>query len=116
MQPLVMLTVPPEGISLETWPNLPKEGRTFSGMRQQLPKQVHIPTLEWWGSGEVLIRFEHLFDKHDKVGDLSSPVSFDLTKDFFNGFQIDTAQEMLLAGDRSKDDEVLIFTQADFAQ
>ena len=53
------------------------------------------------------MRFEHLFDKHDKVGDLAAPVSFQLTKDFFNGFQIDTAQEMLLAGDRSKDDKVI---------
>ena len=55
---------------------------------------------------EVLVRFEHIFDKHDKVGDLASPVSFELTKDLFNGFSIDSAQEMLLGGDRSKDEQV----------
>ena len=56
---------------------------------------------------EVLVRFEHLFDKHDNVGDLASPVSFELTKDLFNGFSIDSAQEMLLGGDRFKDEQVI---------
>ena len=131
MQPLAMLTVPPEGVNLNTWPSLPNEGKTFTGLKHQLPMQVHIPTLEWWGTAEkydcphshskvsqvtkhaldnyrpeVLVRFEHIFDKHDKVGDLASPVSFELTKDLFNGFSIDSAQEMLLGGDRSKDEQV----------
>ena len=52
---------------------------------------------------EVLVRFEHLFDVHDDEDGMSVPVSFDLTSDFFRGFTIDSAQEMFLGGDRTKE-------------
>ena len=62
-----------------------------------------VPNKTWNFSLEVLVRFEHLFDIHDDEGGLSAPVSFDLTSDFFRGFTIDSAQEMFLGGDRTKE-------------
>ena len=44
MQPLVLLTAPSEGVTVDTW-----QGKSFRGLNKDLPEQVHVPTLEFWG-------------------------------------------------------------------
>ncbi|XP_075216675.1 lysosomal alpha-mannosidase II isoform X3 [Lycorma delicatula] len=54
----------------------------YSGLREALPQNVHILTLEPWRTGSILIRLEHIFEvNEDPV--LSNPATVDLSKLFF---------------------------------
>lgn len=51
----------------------------FSGLRRELPPNVHLLTLARWGPEMLLLRLEHQFALgEDMVGNLSSPVTLDL--------------------------------------
>lgn len=53
----------------------------FRGLKSSLPKNVHLLTLEKLSNGEVLIRFEHFYEKDDDRL-LSGKVTISLTKLF----------------------------------
>lgn len=51
----------------------------FSGLRQDLPPQVHLLTLARWGPKKLLLRLEHQFTVTEDSGrNLSSPVTLNL--------------------------------------
>lgn len=72
----------------------------FSGLRQELPPQVHLLTLARWGPKMVLLRLEHQFAvKEDSNRNLSSPVTLNL-KNLFQTFTIVYLQETTLAANQ----------------
>lgn len=57
----------------------PRPFPQFSGLRRELPPNVHLLTLARWGRETLLLRLEHQFAvQEDMVGNLSSPVTLDL--------------------------------------
>lgn len=68
---------------------------TFSGLASQLPKNVHLLTLEQWNHDRLLLRLEHFYQK-DEDSELSKPVTVNLKKLFYN-FEIVSAQELTLS-------------------
>ncbi|XP_076428082.1 lysosomal alpha-mannosidase-like isoform X2 [Peromyscus maniculatus bairdii] len=72
----------------------------FSGLRQDLPPQVHLLTLARWGPKMVLLRLEHQFTvTEDSRGNLSSPVTLNL-QNLFQVFTITDLQETTLAANQ----------------
>ncbi|XP_034378373.1 lysosomal alpha-mannosidase isoform X1 [Arvicanthis niloticus] len=72
----------------------------FSGLRQELPPQVHLLTLARWGPKMLLLRLEHQFAvKEDSNRNLSSPVTVNL-QDMFQTFTIIYLQETTLAANQ----------------
>ncbi|XP_052582965.1 lysosomal alpha-mannosidase-like isoform X2 [Peromyscus californicus insignis] len=72
----------------------------FSGLRQDLPPQVHLLTLARWGPKMVLLRLEHQFAvKEDSRGNLSSPVTLNL-RNLFQAFTITHLMETTLAANQ----------------
>ncbi|XP_076427994.1 lysosomal alpha-mannosidase isoform X2 [Peromyscus maniculatus bairdii] len=72
----------------------------FSGLRQDLPPQVHLLTLARWGPKMVLLRLEHQFAvTEDSRGNLSSPVTLNL-QNLFQAFTITDLQETTLAANQ----------------
>ncbi|CAB3388670.1 Hypothetical predicted protein [Cloeon dipterum] len=39
----------------------------FSGVKMELPENVHLLTLEPWKDGKILLRFEHIMEKSDDL-------------------------------------------------
>ncbi|XP_066204247.1 lysosomal alpha-mannosidase isoform X2 [Saccopteryx leptura] len=74
--------------------------KQYSGMRRELPPNVHLLTLARWGPQMLLLRLEHQFALgEDMVGNLSSPVTLDLT-DLFSAFTIIDLKETTLAANQ----------------
>ncbi|XP_076427922.1 lysosomal alpha-mannosidase isoform X5 [Peromyscus maniculatus bairdii] len=72
----------------------------FSGLRQDLPPQVHLLTLARWGPKMVLLRLEHQFAvTEDSRGNLSSPVTLNL-QNLFQAFIITHLMETTLAANQ----------------
>ncbi|KAL6029892.1 hypothetical protein STEG23_036788 [Scotinomys teguina] len=72
----------------------------FSGLRQDLPPQVHLLTLARWGPKRLLLRLEHQFAvTEDSGGNLSSPVTLNL-QNLFQAFNITDLQETTLAANQ----------------
>uniref|UniRef100_A0A8C3JQ21 Alpha-mannosidase n=1 Tax=Calidris pygmaea TaxID=425635 RepID=A0A8C3JQ21_9CHAR len=69
----------------------------FSGLRQELPPNVHLLTLAPWGAGTLLLRLEHQFERGESANS-SQPVTIDLLT-LFSAFAITSLQEMSLGGD-----------------
>lgn len=66
---------PPPSSSAPPAPFLPQ----FSGLRRELPPNVHLLTLARWGPQMLLLRLEHQVALgEDLDGNLSSPVTLDL--------------------------------------
>ena len=76
-----------------------KEFKTkYSGLKRELPANVHLLTLEQWNSGRYLLRLEHFYQlNEDPV--LSKPVTVDL-KDLFTSFTITGIQELTLGANQ----------------
>ncbi|NWI62624.1 MA2B1 mannosidase, partial [Todus mexicanus] len=49
----------------------------FSGLRRELPPNIHLLTLAPWGAGTVLLRLEHQFGRGESANG-SRPVTLDL--------------------------------------
>nr|XP_048290616.1 lysosomal alpha-mannosidase isoform X1 [Myodes glareolus] len=77
------------------------EPRTqFSGLRRELPPQVHLLTLARWGPKTMLLRLEHQFAVTEDSGrNLSSPVTLNL-QNLFQTFTITHLQETTLAANQ----------------
>ncbi|KAM8764773.1 lysosomal alpha-mannosidase isoform 2-T2 [Rhynchonycteris naso] len=74
--------------------------KQFSGMRRELPPNVRLLTLARWGRQMLLLRLEHQFALgEDMVGNLSSPVTLNLT-DLFSTFTIIDLKETTLAANQ----------------
>ncbi|XP_035888341.1 lysosomal alpha-mannosidase isoform X2 [Phyllostomus discolor] len=74
--------------------------KQFSGLRRELPPNVHLLTLARWGRKMLLLRLEHQFAVgEDKGGNLSSPVTLDL-RDLFSTFTIIDLKETTLAANQ----------------
>ncbi|ERE78954.1 lysosomal alpha-mannosidase [Cricetulus griseus] len=72
----------------------------FSGLRQDLPPQVHLLTLARWGPKKLLLRLEHQFTVTEDSGrNLSSPVTLNL-QNLFRAFTITQLQETTLAANQ----------------
>ncbi|KAL1785109.1 lysosomal alpha-mannosidase [Sigmodon hispidus] len=72
----------------------------FSGLRQDLPPQVHLLTLAHWGPKMLLLRLEHQFAVREDSGrNLSSPVTLNL-ENLFQAFTITHLQETTLAANQ----------------
>ncbi|XP_016017648.2 lysosomal alpha-mannosidase isoform X4 [Rousettus aegyptiacus] len=77
-----------------------KPRRQFSGLRRELPPNVHLLTLARWGRETLLLRLEHQFAvQEDMVGNLSSPVTLDL-RNLFSAFTITDLKETTLAANQ----------------
>ncbi|KAM6307824.1 LOW QUALITY PROTEIN: lysosomal alpha-mannosidase, partial [Podargus strigoides] len=71
--------------------------RQFSGLRRELPPNVHLLTLAPWEGGALLLRLEHQFERGDSANG-SQPVTIDLLS-LFSAFTITSVREMALGGD-----------------
>ncbi|XP_036045066.1 lysosomal alpha-mannosidase-like [Onychomys torridus] len=72
----------------------------FSGLRRDLPPQVHLLTLARWGPKLLLLRLEHQFAvTEDSGGHLRSPVTLNL-QNLFQAFTITDLQETTLAANQ----------------
>lgn len=80
-----------------------KKYRTsWSGLKKQLPDNVHMLTLEQWGGPTVkpsptqpyLLRFEHIYENGEDPL-LSKPVNISL-QDMFVPFEVETVEELTL--------------------
>ncbi|KAJ6646687.1 Lysosomal alpha-mannosidase [Pseudolycoriella hygida] len=94
------------GMSYDNW--LQRYTHSNSSLKQSLPQNVYLMTLEPWKDGGQLIRFEHILDKYDDA-ELSKPVSFDL-KDVFPG-DFDFAEVSLAANQWIESSKRLRFKQ-----
>ncbi|XP_067010796.2 lysosomal alpha-mannosidase isoform X2 [Anabrus simplex] len=83
-------------VSFEQW----KNSRTmeFSGMKEALPINVQILTLEPWKNGTLLLRLEHILEKGEDP-QLSKSVTVDLQK-LFAPFSLLSAEEMSLGANQ----------------
>lgn len=88
---------------------------TWSSLKNRLPDNVHLLTLEQWVAGSVLVRFEHFFEK-DEDPVLSMPAIVQL-KDLFAPFSIDSVDELTLGADQMLSDAVrLQWTVQDYGR
>ncbi|XP_074990260.1 lysosomal alpha-mannosidase isoform X3 [Calonectris borealis] len=71
--------------------------RQFSGLRRELPPNVHLLTLTPWDAGALLLRLEHQFERGESANG-SQPVTVDLLN-LFSAFTIVSVQEMSLGAD-----------------
>ncbi|XP_068085422.1 lysosomal alpha-mannosidase-like [Anabrus simplex] len=78
--------------SFEQWKN--SHTMEFSGMKEALPNNVQILTLEPWKDGTLLLRLEHILEKGEDP-QLSKPVTVDL-QELFTPFSLLSAEEMSL--------------------
>jgi len=66
----------------------------YSGLTKELPKNVHLLTLEQWKGSSYLLRLEHFYQQKESQT-LSKPVTVDL-KDLFVPFVVTQAVETTL--------------------
>ncbi|XP_067008681.2 lysosomal alpha-mannosidase [Anabrus simplex] len=69
---------------------------TFRGLKESLPPNVHILTLEPWKDKTLLLRLEHLLE-HEKDSKACKPAVVDID-DLFTPFPILGVREMTLGG------------------
>ncbi|XP_053661562.1 lysosomal alpha-mannosidase-like [Anopheles marshallii] len=74
----------------------------YSAIAQQLPPNVNLLTLEPWKDGTVLVRFEHLFEKHEDPV-YSQAVRINIRNVLF-ALNIESIHETTLAGNQWKAD------------
>ncbi|NWU53265.1 MA2B1 mannosidase, partial [Dromas ardeola] len=65
--------------------------RQFSGLRRELPPNVHLLTLTPWEAGTLLLRLEHQFERGESANS-SQP-------NLFSAFAITSLREMSLGAD-----------------
>ncbi|XP_050428079.1 lysosomal alpha-mannosidase-like [Adelges cooleyi] len=70
----------------------------FSGMKNALPDNVQLLTLEPWKEGTVLLRLEHIFE-YNEDKNLSKPVVINV-QDLFTKFRIVSLRETILGGNQ----------------
>ncbi|XP_049857093.1 lysosomal alpha-mannosidase-like [Schistocerca gregaria] len=74
----------------------------FSGLRQELPQNVKILTLEPWKDTSLLLRLEHMLEKEEDTN-LSQPATINLEA-LFAPFSISSIRETTLGGNQWLED------------
>nr|APA33853.1 seminal fluid protein [Nilaparvata lugens] len=69
-------------------------------LKNPLPSNVNLLTLQWWSANSFLVRFEHMYDVNEHQT-LSQPVTFNCS-DFFSDFTITKAVELNLSASKEK--------------
>ncbi|GFG40564.1 hypothetical protein Cfor_04486 [Coptotermes formosanus] len=87
---------PADNISYAEWVKNYK--MEFSGLKQGLPENVHILTLEPWKGHTFLLRLEHIYEKNEHPV-FSKPATVNL-QDLFKPFSIVSARETTLGGNQ----------------
>ena len=72
----------------------------FTGLTKDLPKNIHLLTLEQWKDSQYLLRLEHFFQTNESQT-LSKPVKVDL-KNLFVEFEVTDAVETTLTATTNK--------------
>lgn len=67
-------------------------------MTHDLPKNVHLLTIEPWKLNSILVRFEHIFAK-DEDSIYSQPASFDF-QNVFRGLNVASVRETTLSANQ----------------
>lgn len=93
-----ILSFIPTSLSLAAWKD--KYLMEYSSLETaSLPaKNIHLLTLEQWTGNSrdsVLLRLEHLFEKHEDPQEMSKPVSIKLD-DLFAAFEVIKVEEVIL--------------------
>ncbi|XP_050536747.1 lysosomal alpha-mannosidase-like [Daktulosphaira vitifoliae] len=70
----------------------------YSSMRNSLPKNVQLLTLEPWKENTILLRLEHIFE-YNEDKNLSKPVTLNL-EDLFTNFRITSLHETTLGANQ----------------
>ncbi|XP_050429142.1 lysosomal alpha-mannosidase-like isoform X2 [Adelges cooleyi] len=70
----------------------------FYGMKNLLPVNVQVLTLEPWKEGTILLRLEHIFEYNEDTN-LSKPVVVNI-QDLFTKFRIVSLRETILGGNQ----------------
>ncbi|GAB1602915.1 lysosomal alpha-mannosidase-like [Argonauta hians] len=73
----------------------------WSALKQSLPINVNILTLQQWGKNTLLIRLEHFFEKNEGI--FSKPVTISL-KELFAHFKVITVEELVLGANMKLSD------------
>ncbi len=90
--------------------------KSYSALKQDLPDNVNILTLErWTDQGNVLLRLEHLYDEDDAGGDMIEAVTVNLSE-LFAEFVYAEAAKMTLGGNMELAMERLHRTSAKYSQ
>ncbi|KAK3861068.1 hypothetical protein Pcinc_032926 [Petrolisthes cinctipes] len=79
-----------------------RDNTKFSGVRAEVPYNVHLLSLEPLGGSEVLVRVEHQFQANESAT-FSAPATLDL-QDLLADWDIVSAQETTLAANTLKKD------------
>lgn len=81
----------------------------FSGLKQDLPENIQILTLEPWKDGSLLLRLEHILEKGEDA-ELSQPVTVNLEA-LFAPFTVSSIRETTLGANQWLEDNTrLIWT------
>ncbi|XP_063975684.1 lysosomal alpha-mannosidase-like [Diachasmimorpha longicaudata] len=94
MRPWVFIT--PVNVTFAEWKN--NHRMQFKGLNKNLPRNVHVLTLEPWKEGQVLLRLEHLFEIAE-AKDLSKAVEVNLL-DLFANLVIKEVRETTLGANQ----------------
>eukprot|EP00092_Neocalanus_flemingeri_P041666 GFUD01045381.1.p1 GENE.GFUD01045381.1~~GFUD01045381.1.p1 ORF type:complete len:827 (+),score=232.40 GFUD01045381.1:107-2482(+) len=81
--------------ALEDWKSLSTDLLTYSALEKDLPASIQLLTLSNWKDTQVLLRFQHIFDK----GEDEESIVVDLNN-MFKEFDVETLEEMTLAGNQ----------------
>jgi lysosomal alpha-mannosidase len=71
----------------------------WSGLKNPLPANVHLMTLEEWKDDTILIRLEHFYDSNDDPDKMSKPVTVSLNN-LLRPYTIVSAEEMTLSANQ----------------
>jgi len=90
----------PGGTSFENWrANYSME---YSGLKESLPMNVHLLTVEPWKEGALLLRLEHIMEANeDSVLSLPVEVAYE---DLFTAFNVTSTRQTTLAGNQWVED------------
>jgi lysosomal alpha-mannosidase len=83
----------------ETSLSLSSKVSEWSGVKKDLPQNVHLMTLDNWQGNTKLLRLEHLYESKEDANS-SQPVTVVLN-DLFSTFDIVDATELTLAGNQN---------------
>ncbi|XP_054157914.1 lysosomal alpha-mannosidase-like [Oppia nitens] len=75
---------------------LKKHKCQYTGLAKELPKNVHLLTVEQWKDSQLLVRLEHYYQTNESR-QLSKPVTVSL-RDMFAQFTVTEARETTLTG------------------
>ncbi|XP_047001000.1 lysosomal alpha-mannosidase-like [Schistocerca americana] len=89
-----------DNVAFTEWTN--SHETQFSGLRQELPQNIKILTLEPWKDNSLLLRLEHILENEEDTN-LSQPATVNLEA-LFTPFSISSIRETTLGGNQWLED------------